>query len=218
MGATAAAAGVAAVPSAAVAATGPTPTPRRAQHRSMVLLQNLDGILPLKITSGSPTKVYGYGLSAAALTAYGLTPVADPAEADLAVLLLQTPRSGEHLADLDYKDTNADYQAVRAVQAAGIPSIAAVQLDRPAILTNIRDKVTGLVAHFGLSEEALLDVLTGRACPEGRLPFDLPATPASVLAQQPDLPYDLEHPLYRHGFGLCYPSHRSSAKGGAHVP
>ncbi|WP_329264593.1 glycoside hydrolase family 3 C-terminal domain-containing protein [Streptomyces sp. NBC_01478] len=170
----------------------------RAQHRSVVLLQNRDRVLPLR--AGSGTKVYGYGLSAAALTAYGLTPVADPARADLAVLLLQTPRSGLHLADLDYKDTNADYQAVLAVRAAGIPSVAAVQLDRPAILTDIRDKVTALVAHFGLSEEALLDVLTGRARPEGRLPFDLPATPASVVAQRPDLPYDLEQPLYRRGF------------------
>lgn len=185
---------------------------RRAQHRSVVLLQNRDGILPLGIRGGSGTKVYGYGLSAAALTAYGMTAVADPAQADLAVLLLQTPRSGEHRADLDYKEANADYQAVLAVHTAGIPSVAAVQLDRPAILTNIRDKVTGLVAHFGLSEEALLDVLTGRARPEGRLPFDLPSTPESVLAQRPDLPYDLRRPLYRRGFGLTYPPHRSSGR------
>ncbi|MFE5027515.1 glycoside hydrolase family 3 protein [Streptomyces sp. NPDC056656] len=174
---------------------------RRAEHRSVVLLQN-DGTLPLS-SKGSP-KVYGYKLDTEVMSAAGLTPVDTPAEADLAVLRMGTPRSGVRNTDLDFKDTNADYQALVSAHGAGVPVVAAVQLDRPTILDNVQDKVAGLVVHFGLSDEGLLDVLTGKARPEGRLPFDLPSDMASVAAQQPDVPYDAAHPLYRHGFGLSY--------------
>jgi beta-glucosidase len=179
---------------------------RRAEQRSVVLLEN-DDVLPLapaRSGRSAAVKVYGYGVSADALRAYGLTPVADPAAADLALLRMKTPSSGVRGADLDYKEDNADYRALLAARQAGIPAVAAIQLDRPAILTNVRDKAAALVVHFGLSDEALLDVLTGKARPEGRLPFDLPSNMAAVAAQQPDVPYDTARPLYRRGFGRSY--------------
>ena len=94
-----------------------------------------------------------------------------------------------------------DYQQIVAACAA-VPTVVAVQLERPAVLTNVQDKATALVAHFGISDEALLDVLTGRARCEGRLPFDLPRSMAAVQAQLPDVPYDTADPLYRHGYRL----------------
>ena len=42
-----------------------------------------------------------------------------------------------------------------------------VYLDRPAILTNVRDRAHALVGVFGASDAALLDVLTGAARAEG---------------------------------------------------
>jgi beta-glucosidase len=55
-----------------------------------------------------------------------------------------------------------------------------------------------------VSDDALLDVLSGRAHPEGKLPFDLPASMDAVLAQRSDLAHDIPRPLYRFGFGLRY--------------
>ena len=78
-----------------------------------------------------------------------------------------------------------------------MPTIATVYLDRPAILTNVRDKVQALVANFGADDDALLDVLTGRAKAEGRLPFELPSSMADVEAQSPGRPHDTRQPLYR---------------------
>jgi beta-glucosidase len=92
---------------------------------------------------------------------------------------------------------------VKRVSAA-VPTVVTVYLDRPAILTAIRDRVGALVANFGVSDEALLDVLTGRARPEGRLPFELPSSMAEVEAQRSDLPHDTAHPLYPIGFGRRY--------------
>ena len=78
----------------------------------------------------------------------------------------------------------------------------AINLDRPAILTNVRDKVDVLIATFGASDAAVLDVATGQAKAEGRLPFELPSSMASVEAQDPARPDDSAAPLYPYGYGL----------------
>ncbi len=62
-----------------------------------------------------------------------------------------------------------------------------------------------LVATFGVSDEALLDVLTGRAKPQGKLPFALARTLAAIEANDPDAPgYPAQDTLYPFGFGLRY--------------
>ena len=81
-----------------------------------------------------------------------------------------------------------------------VPVIVSIMLDRPAILTNIVDKSAVLLANFGASDAAVLDVVMGKARAEGRLPFELPASMASVAAQRPDLPEDSGAPLFPAGF------------------
>ncbi|MFZ1742991.1 MAG: glycoside hydrolase family 3 N-terminal domain-containing protein [Pontixanthobacter sp.] len=64
-----------------------------------------------------------------------------------------------------------------------------------------------LIATFGVSDAAQLDVITGKASPRGRLPFALPASRAAVLGQHPDAPgYDetTDGALYPFGFGLSF--------------
>ena len=46
--------------------------------------------------------------------------------------------------------------------------------------------------------------ITGRAKPEGKLPFELPSSMAAVEAQRSDVPHDSNRPLHRFGFGLRY--------------
>ncbi len=79
-----------------------------------------------------------------------------------------------------------------------------VYLDRPAILTNVRDKAAAILGNFGVSDVALFDVLTGKAKPLGKLPFELPSSMAEVEAQLSDMPHDTAHPLYPVFHGLAY--------------
>jgi beta-glucosidase len=63
----------------------------------------------------------------------------------------------------------------------------------------------GLAATFGVSDEALMDVLTGRAKPQGKLPLALARSLAAIEANDPDAPgYPAKDTLYPFGFGLGY--------------
>jgi beta-glucosidase len=95
---------------------------------------------------------------------------------------------------------------MRPIKAASakVPTIVSVYLDRPAILTNVRDKAAALIGDFGSSDDALLDALTGVAPPRGKLPLELPSSMAAVEAQAEDAPHDSEKPLYPIHYGLTY--------------
>lgn len=181
-----------------------------AQSAALTLLENKNGLLPLK---ASGKKVWLRGVSAEVARAHGLVPVEDLAQADLAILRTAAPfetlhpnfvfGAMQHEGDLSFKDGTADYEAIKTASAK-VPTIVAVNLDRPAILTNLRDKAAALIGDFGSSDEAFLDALTGKAAPRGRLPFELPSSMAAVEAQAEDEPHDSRAPLYPIHFGLTY--------------
>ncbi len=182
-----------------------------AQRRALVLLENKGNLLPLR--SSRPLRVYLRGVSADAATREGWTIVTDPTRADVAIVRLSTPFErlhpqyvfGQffHEGSLAFKDGDPDYEAFKQASAA-VPTIVTVYLERPAILTPLKDRASALIGNFGVSDAALLDVLTGRAKPEGRLPFELPSSMEAVQAQRSDVPHDSARPLYPFGFGRSY--------------
>ena len=175
------------------------------QRAAMVLLKKG----PL-LSSGN--KVWLSGVDADAARAAGLIAVDDPRSADIALVRTATPHellhpnhffgSRQHEGRLDFRPGDTGYDAVMAATEAGLPVVLAVDMDRPAVLSALNDKVAGLLAVFGASDAALLDIVTGRATPKGRLPFDLPSSMAAVRAQNPALPNDGADPLYREGAGI----------------
>lgn len=94
-------------------------------------------------------------------------------------------------------------QAIRAVMQAK-PTIVAMYLDRPYVIPELAREAAALVGHFGVSDAALLDVLTGAARPSGKLPFEMPSSMDAVRAQKEDVPYDSVAPLFRFGHGLTF--------------
>lgn len=137
---------------------------------------------------------------------YG-TVVDDPADADLVVVRLSAPFEprGEyfleflfHQGSLDFPDSVVERVRELAGQA---PVVLDVALDRPAVLTPLDGLVTALTASFGASDAALLDALSGRIRPRGRLPFELPRSMAAVEVSRPDVPSDTADPLYPYGAG-----------------
>jgi beta-glucosidase len=153
-------------------------------------------------------RVFCTGLSRR-LVARDAVVVDRPEDADVALLRLAAPyepRTGAveayfHAGSLAYPpDELAKILAVLGT----VPSIVDIYLDRPAILTDIAAHAATLLVTFGVGDEPLLDVLTGRHTPRGRLPFDLPRSVAAVQAGQPDLPFDDADPLFHFGDGLDY--------------
>ncbi|HCR49268.1 MAG TPA: beta-glucosidase [Bacteroidetes bacterium] len=178
-----------------------------AQRRSMTLLKNDNNILPLE--SGK-YRIYVKNLNPEIVSRYGKV-VQAPEEADFAIIRLQTPwypvetlnpmAKGFHHGDLDFK--GPEKEEVLSLMRK-VPTIVDIYLDRPAVIPEIAAKARGLFGNYGASDEALLDVIFGKAQPEGRLPFELPSSMDAVRRQKEDLPYDSENPLYPFGFGLSY--------------
>jgi beta-glucosidase len=182
-----------------------------AQMRALVLLENKGNLLPL--APGRALRVFLHGVSADAATRAGWTVVTDPVKADVAIMRLSAPYETlhpqyvfggfMHEGNLGFKDDDPDFEAFKRVSAV-VPTIVTVYLDRPAILTPLKDKARALIANFGVSDAALIDVLIGRGRPEGKLPFELPSSMEAVQAQRSDLPHDSARPLYPFGFGRSY--------------
>jgi beta-glucosidase len=180
-----------------------------AQRKSIVLLKNgaVSGSQTLPL-AGRP-KVYVENVAPEVAGIYAQV-VADLEEADLAILRLDTPyepRSGSfleqlfHAGDLDFK--GEEKERILTILSR-VPTIVAISLDRPAVIPEIAAHSAALLADFGASDEAILDVIFGRFRPCGKLPFELPSSMEAVRQQKEDLPYDSQDPLFPFGHGLTY--------------
>jgi beta-glucosidase len=173
----------------------------------MTLLKNQDKVLPL---APGKLKIYVRNVDPKIAAQYGAV-VDDPRKADIAILRLKTPfvpvesaipmAKMFHHGDLDFKGKTKDsiLQLLTTV-----PTIVDIYLDRPAVIPEISAKAKGLLADFGASDAAVLDVIFGKDKPGGHLPIELPSSMDAVRAQKEDVPYDSKAPLYKFGFGLTY--------------
>jgi len=170
----------------------------RAQRRSAVVLTN-DGVLPL----APQARVYADGLVHDGA-------IARPEDADVAIVRRDTPFESRtnglieslfHAGDLDFKQPGLDELLDLARR---VPTVLVLHLERPAVIPELVAACAAVVAVFGASDEAVLDVLFGRVRPEGRLPFELPSSMDAVREQLPDVPGDSRDPLFRFGHGLDY--------------
>jgi beta-glucosidase len=181
----------------------------QAQRRSVVLLKNgntpAGPALPL---SGRP-RIYVENIDPAVAATYGAV-VQTPDAADLAILRLKAPyeqREGNflerlfHAGDLDFKEPEKSY--ILGVLAS-VPTVVDIYLDRAAVIPEIAAGAAALLADFGASDAAVLDIIFGRNAPSGRLPFELPSSMEAVRRQKPDVPYDSANPLFPFGHGLTY--------------
>jgi beta-glucosidase len=151
----------------------------RAQRRSAVLIKN-DGVLPL--ADGADVQIVRRN-----------APFEPRANGFLETVF--------HAGDLDFKEPEL---SELLELARSKPTVLVLHLERPAVIPELVEACAAIVATFGSSDEAVMDVLTGRTPPEGKLPFELPSSMDAVRAQKPDVPYDSEAPLYPFGFGLTY--------------
>lgn len=176
------------------------------QRRAMTLLKNDGKVLPLK----EGVKIYVKNIADSVAARYG-TVVKLPQEADFGIIRINTPwipietenffARGFHHGDLDFKDPERK-EILDLLKT--VPTIVNIYLDRPAVIPEISAGAKGLLAEYGASDAAVLDVVFGKASPGGKLPFELPSSMDAVRNQMEDVPYDSKDPLYNFGFGLSY--------------
>ncbi len=182
-----------------------------AQRASLTLLSN-DGLddrgAALPFERG--VRLYVEGIPDEIAAEYG-TVVAEPGDADIAILRIRAPFEQRatvfenyfHAGSLEFEH---DVVARIARIAIETRTVVDVFLDRPAILAPLVEAVDAVVANWGAGPRALLDVLVGDAAMGGKLPFDVPATMGAVERSRPDVPFDTESPLFRFGHGISYPA------------
>jgi beta-glucosidase len=179
-----------------------------AQRASVTVLTNrtTDGSALLPIGRGR--KLYVEGIPAEIAARYGDV-VDTPGEADVAILRIHAPFETratvfENFFNAGSLEFSAETVSHIHEVAAAVPTIVDAFLDRPAILTPFVVEAAAIVANWGVSAPALLDVITGEASPTGALPFDLPSSAEAVADSRPDVPFDTADPLFRFGHGLRY--------------
>lgn len=186
-----------------------------AQRQSIVLLANEVDALPLK----ENTRVFVDGLDPTIAADYAQI-VDDPDKANVIILFLNTvfngnqPPGTERILDrmlatlIPDEDLafNADIIDKAEGYAGEARLITVVDLNRPAILTELVSVSDALVGTFGVSDEAILDVVFGRHSPNGKLPFELPSSMSEVRTQLEDMPDDTANPLFPYGWGLSFGS------------
>jgi beta-glucosidase len=185
-----------------------------AQRKAIVLLDNAEQVLPLDAN----TRVFVDGLDTTLAQDYG-TIVDTPNDADVTLVFLNTVFNGNQPPGTDratdqmmasmFPGTNLNFneEVLAKIQRYSEVSqvVTLVDLNRPAILTDIKASSSALAGTFGVSDDAMLDIVFGRYAPQGKLPFELPSSMAEVEVQFEDVPDDTVNPLFPFGWGLTYP-------------
>ena len=90
------------------------------------------------------------------------------------------------------------------------PVVTVVTLKNPMVMAELEPYTDALLVEYGVTPQAVVDVLTGAFTPEGLLPVQIPADMDTVERQQEDVAFDMtcyrdsEGHTYDFGFGLNF--------------
>lgn len=199
-------------PDAAEQLCGSAPLRERglaAQRQSLTLLKATDDALPIR----PGTRVYAEGIDWTSVT-HGLAVVSEPSASELNIVRLNAPYQSDssgplpdffHSGSLEFDP--ADVARVTELASTG-PTVVAVYLERPAVLTPLVASATVLIGDYGAADQVLIDALTQDVAFAGHLPFDLPRSQQAVADSREDVPFDTKDPLFAAQFGLSGPAGR----------
>lgn len=74
----------------------------------------------------------------------------------------------------------------------GKPVIVSMLLSNPTVVNEFEKEVDGILVNFGVQDQAVLDLISGKAEPSALLPFQMPANMESVETQFEDVAHDME--------------------------
>lgn len=208
---------------------------QEAQRKSIVLLRNEKNALPLakgtKVYFEDYGKVYGKmtpGPGKVYAEIYeGLTFVSRPEEADVILLWVKpTIRplfpSDDSPIQVTLSACAVDVKYINALTSKK-PTVLVINYANPFVIDEVYNQQTsnrflGILATFGTEPGALLDVVTGKFNPSGKMPFTTPISQQAVENNKEDLPGHKEgegYALFKFGEGLRYGQPASARSSGA---
>ena len=96
---------------------------------------------------------------------------------------------GKTVKTINEEDLDMVLQARQAMGSK--PVVVVMHLERPAVVGEFEGNADAILAHFGVQDQALLDILTGQAEPGALLPMQMPADMDTVERQCEDVPHDM---------------------------
>ena len=90
----------------------------------------------------------------------------------------------------------------------GKPVIVSLMIENPMIFSELEKQSSAILVNFRVQDQAILEILAGKAEPSGLLPMQMPADMSTVEKQAEDTPQDMkchtdtEGSVYDFGFGL----------------
>jgi beta-glucosidase len=197
-----------------------------AQRKSIVLLRNENKSLPLKrdvkVYFETYQKPYGRPGDQApqvyANASYDGTVkfVSTPDAADIILLWVKPSMRPLFPADdrplrLILSECAVEVDYINKLIATK-PTILAINYTSPFVIDQVYNEkqkatIRGVVATFGCTPEALLDIVTGKFNPAGKMPFTTPVSEDAVTNNKEDVPGYLEgsgYALFKYDEGLSY--------------
>lgn len=189
-------------------------------RKSVVLLRNDKSLLPVK----SGTKIYfeiymqnqqsenAHNVITPAENTWNAEFVSSPDKADFIVLwIIPTGsffrRGEEHPINLNLSQNGIDVGYVNKLISMR-PSAIVTNFSKPWVISEIdKGKANTLLATFGTTSDAVLDVITGKFNPTGKMPFATPVSQQAAENNKADLPGKMEpegYSLFNFGDGLSY--------------
>lgn len=90
----------------------------------------------------------------------------------------------------------------------GKPVVISVSMDNPMVFNEFERLADGLLINFKVQDQALMDIMSGKAEPSAMLPLQMPSGMKEVEKQAEDMPKDMkchldsENHSYDFGFGM----------------
>ncbi len=192
-------------------------------RKSIVLLRNEASTLPLQ----PKTKVYfeSYfqrrGVNAGIVYAdsakrYNIEFVKTPEEADKVIVWVTPGAKSLFESDgsplyLSLSKNGTDINYINQLSAKK-PTILLINYTNPWVIDEIyndqqKGNIKAVLATFGTTPEAVLDIITGKFNPSGKMPFTTPVSEEAAQHQQSDVPGYLKgkgYGLFRYDEGLSY--------------
>ncbi len=201
-----------------------------AMRKSIVLLRNEKDMLPVK----PKTKVYFESFPRSSRGRFNSEPETDepniytindsqydvefvktPEEADIVLLWLQPGgnslfRSTGEPISLSLSKCGVDVDYVNGISLKK-PTILVINYTNPWVINEVYNdgtkNVVGVLATFGTTPDALLDIITGKFNPTGKMPFSTPVSDEAVENNLEDVPGYLEgdgYALFNYDEGISY--------------